>query len=223
MTTTNDRWRMTGFTLVELLVVIGIIGLLMALLFPAISAVKNSANKAKAAAVINQLGVAASAYYNEYNRWPKVRSSAEFVYVFAGLRDPLTGQDMSGQMQTENPRKIAFMDFKAKDVSSDSSGRGEVAFFDPWGTPYAYSFDNGQQGMYYAGPGMSHQQQWSDRTAYDNAVDKPFQDGNAQSQVINGGFAFFSNGPDSRTGAAPSDPTSSSSAQAYEDDVRSWK
>ncbi|MBI5394053.1 MAG: type II secretion system protein [Verrucomicrobia bacterium] len=224
MKTTKTPGRMAGFTLVELLVVIGIIGLLMALLFPAISAVKNQANKARAGAVINQLGIAANAYYNEYNRWPKLRTSSELVYVFAGLRDPLTGQDMSGSMQSENPRKIAFMDFKARDVSSGSAGaQGQVAFYDPWGTPYAYSFDNGQQGLYYVGPGMSNQQQWSDKTAYDNTVDKPFQDGNTQSQLINAGFAFFSNGPDTRTGTAPSDPNASSSVASYEDDVRSWK
>ena len=214
---------MRGFTLVELLVVIGIIGLLMALLFPSISAVKNSANKAKTSAVISQLGVASSAYYNEYNRWPKLRTPADLVYVFSGLKDPLTGQEMSGQMLAENPRKIAFMDFRARDVSSGSTGsQGQMALYDPWGTPYGYCFDNGQPGAFFVGPGMSGLQQWSDKNAYDNQIEKPYSDG-SQNEFINSGSAFFSNGPDTRTGSGPSDPTSNNSARACDDDVRSWK
>src|SRR3954468_24229868 len=54
-----------AFTLVELLVVIGIIALLLAILLPALSRVKESANRAKCLANINELGRAVLLYCHD--------------------------------------------------------------------------------------------------------------------------------------------------------------
>ncbi|HZN67183.1 MAG TPA: DUF1559 domain-containing protein [Tepidisphaeraceae bacterium] len=60
--------RHRGFTLVELLIVIGIIGVLVGLLFPAVSAARESARKATCASNLRQIGAALIAYGSDNDR-----------------------------------------------------------------------------------------------------------------------------------------------------------
>ncbi len=65
-----SRRRRAGFTLVELLTVIAIIGILAALLLPVLAAVKRSAQKAKAQTEMQALATAIQAYDSAYGRFP---------------------------------------------------------------------------------------------------------------------------------------------------------
>ena len=64
------RTQNAGFTLIELLVVIAIIGVLVALIMPAVQSAREAANRAKCQNNLKQLGLAAQEYHDSFLTFP---------------------------------------------------------------------------------------------------------------------------------------------------------
>ena len=62
--------RRSGFTMVELLVVLGIIAVLIALLMPTLSSVRKKAQAVKCAANLRSIGQALTMYVHQYGYYP---------------------------------------------------------------------------------------------------------------------------------------------------------
>jgi len=141
----------SGFTLLELLLVIAIITVLVGLLFPAFQAVQNSAKKTQAKNDLTQIVTAVNAFYTEYGKYPlpstattdtiygpEGTSSADLFYT---LRAVASGLNTGNAI---NPRQIVFI--SPPDVKDPASPHAGISptdgqYYDPWGTVYNVEID----------------------------------------------------------------------------------
>lgn len=124
-----------AFTLIELLVVIAIIGILIAVLTPALRSSVERAKRARVQADAKSIENAIRAYYQEYSKLPVADNEqgvADRNYLDANARSVLS------RLTTNNPRRIIFLEVPG--------GATDGTFLDAWGTQFGVALDNNYDG-----------------------------------------------------------------------------
>ncbi len=97
----NGPRKNVGFTLVELLVVIAIIGMLVAMLLPAVNAAREAARRTQCINNLKQMGLAIQSFENAKTQLPSVRVTCHHGTWYTEIWPFLEEQNLTEQWHRE--------------------------------------------------------------------------------------------------------------------------
>ncbi|MGN6554166.1 MAG: type II secretion system protein [Verrucomicrobiota bacterium] len=232
-----------AFTLIELLVVIAIIGILAAMLMPALAKMREKAMIKSATSEMALLVDAIKRYNTTYNRFPtstnalKVAMSAgndftfgyptgsgydnsEVIAILMDMENFPNGNVTLNQNHSKNTQQIPFLNAK---LSSDPTVGGvdpTGVYRDPWGNPYIISMDlNYDDKCVDAYYGLRSVSQDSGSRGFNNLFNSADASGAGDHFALNSGVMVWSFGPDKKMG----DTTTKAKAGFNKDNILSWQ
>lgn len=138
-----------GFTLVEMLVVIAILGILMAMMIPAAGMILRRAKVAQAKADAGVVTTVLLKYQAEYNRWPGFYATEEAAgqlhLTDKGWVDVMSPSPEVNTPNKDNVKRIIFFS-PGGGVLGVADGPYPGGFVDPWGNAFSYRVDQDQDG-----------------------------------------------------------------------------
>jgi prepilin-type N-terminal cleavage/methylation domain-containing protein/prepilin-type processing-associated H-X9-DG protein len=155
------RRHRLGFTLVELLVVIGIIALLISILLPSLHKAREQAQRVKCLSNLRQIGIAYMMYTNDFKKYPARNNTSQFYgtwtaelidrtypgYTMGFLLDPNIGPSVVTEADKAKWSKKYINNIAVLECPSDRGDRtkmfatvyGDKNVFQIWGTSYWYN------------------------------------------------------------------------------------
>jgi len=134
-----------AFTLMELLVVVGIIVVLAALIFPAVGKIKQASGTAKCVSNLRQIGQGFRGYINENNGYAPPHWGVSFLDPSSGTSSLLWTGHLAPYMGREgDPLKDKLPRVydcpEDPDAKKRSPDRGFVSTAENWGLSYGYNY-----------------------------------------------------------------------------------
>jgi len=208
-----------GFTLVEMLVVIGIIGLLAGALIASFSHLKTSARQSQAQALVGETATALTAYLDRYREWPDAlkerNGKMEMDEVACWVLQENKLLDVVVKKWSESDQKWTW----EKDMGSAGNSLDRFGLLDPWGraglrrNPAITS----ESAIIEGGTKLSdHRLQYRLDTNFDGVIDGNDDMKPPKGLAVRASVIVWSRGPDGK------DDFESSGKRYPQDDRLSW-
>jgi prepilin-type N-terminal cleavage/methylation domain-containing protein len=136
-----------GFTLVELMIVMGVIIILVAMVLPVIIGAKDKARKKQALAEAHNIVLALKGYHMEFGKWPNQSQADNDTTYFADnhlVIQPLIGHNPRGKVFLAIQLLSTNTSGGSTNITGQTDNLGNLV--DPWGVPYVVCLDENMNG-----------------------------------------------------------------------------